>query len=90
MRSGSRTRDKVFCRDRPDCAVMFTRRARHEPWSAKDDELLRTMSHAGKSITLMTVKLNRPIASIKARAADIGVGIPGTRIGRQSKPRRSV
>ena len=36
------------------------------------------MCHAGKSITLMTVKLNRPIASIKARAADIGVNILGT------------
>ena len=48
-----------------------------------DDELLRTMSEAGKSITLMTVRLNRPIASIKARDADIGVGIPGTEIGRR-------
>lgn len=77
MRSGSPTRD-VICRDKPDCAVMFTRRTCHEPWSAEDDELPRTMCHAGKSITLMTVKLNRPIASIKARAADIGVNILGT------------
>jgi hypothetical protein len=70
--------------------MMFTRKNRHERWSEKDDELLRTMSEAGKSITLMTVKLNRPIASIKARAADTGVGIPGTGIGRRSKPRRSA
>ena len=70
--------------------MMFTRKNRHERWSEKDDEFLRTMSEAGKSITLMTVKLNRPIASIKARAADIGVGIPGTEIGRRSKPRRSA
>ena len=69
---------------------MFTRKARHEPWSAEDDELLRVMSQAGKSITLMTVKLDRPIASIKTRAANIGVGIPGTQIGRRSKLRRSV
>ena len=76
--------------DRSNCDVTFTRKTRHERWSAEDDELLREMSHAGKSITLMTVKLNRPIASIKARAADIGVAIPGTKIGRRSKPRRSV
>lgn len=69
---------------------MFSRKNRLEPWSAEDDELLRAMSHAGKSITLMTVKLNRPIASIKARASDIGVSIPGTRIGRQGKPRGSA
>ena len=50
--------------------MMFTRKNRHERWSEKDDELLRTMSEAG-FITLMTVKLDRPIASIKARAADI-------------------
>jgi hypothetical protein len=70
--------------------MMFTRKNRHERWSERDDELLRTMSEAGKSITLMTVKLNRPIASIEARAADIGVGISGTEIGRRSKPRRSA
>jgi len=70
--------------------MMFIRKNRHERWSEKDDELLRTMSEAGKSITLMTVKLNRPIASIKASAADIGVGIPGTEIGRRSKQRTSA
>jgi hypothetical protein len=48
------------------------------------------MAEAGKSITLMTVKLNRSISSIKARAADIGVGIPGTEIGRRSRARRMV
>jgi hypothetical protein len=46
--------------DRSNCDVTFTRKTRHERWSAEDDELLREMSHAAKSITLMTVKLNRP------------------------------
>jgi hypothetical protein len=69
---------------------MFTRKNSHQRWSEQEDELLRTMSEAGKSITLMTVKLNRSIASIKARAADIGVGIPGTEIGRRRRPRRSA
>jgi hypothetical protein len=70
--------------------MMFTRKNSHQRWSEQEDELLRTMSEAGKSITLMTVKLNRSIASIKARAADIGVGIPGTEIGRRRRPRRSA
>jgi len=70
--------------------MMFTRTNSHQRWSEQEDELLRTMSEAGKSITLMTVKLNRSIASIKARAADIGVGIPGTEIGRRRRPRRSA
>jgi hypothetical protein len=66
---------------------MFERK-QHERWFEEDDALLRCMSDSGKSITLMTLKLKRPIASIKARAQDIGVGIPGTEIGRRSKARR--
>jgi hypothetical protein len=58
-------------------------------WSEDDDRLLREMSEAGKSLTLMTVKLNRPMASIKARAADLGIAIPGTEIGKR-KQRRSA
>jgi hypothetical protein len=58
-------------------------------WSEEDDRLLRAMSEAGKSLTLMTVKLNRPMASIKARAADLGIPIPGTEIGKR-KQRKSA
>ena len=39
------------------------------------------MSQAGKSLSLMIVKLNRPMASIRARAQDLGLGIAGTEIG---------
>jgi hypothetical protein len=41
---------------------------------------------SGKSITLMTLKLKRPIASIKARAQDIGVGISARKSGVGPKP----
>ena len=37
-------------------------------WTEDDDNLLRSMAAAGKSITLMTVKLGRPIRVIKSRA----------------------
>jgi hypothetical protein len=69
--------------------MMSTPQSRTLRWSEEDDRLLRAMSEAGKSLTLMTVKLNRPMASIKARAADLGITIPGTEIGKR-KHRRSA
>lgn len=46
-------------------------------WTEEDDNLLRSMAAAGKSITLMTVKLGRPIRIIKARAQDLHIVLPG-------------
>jgi hypothetical protein len=45
------------------------------------------MSEAGKSLTLMIVKLNRPMASIKARAQDLGIRIAGTDIAKRKRKR---
>lgn len=42
-----------------------------------DDNLLRSMAAAGKSITLMTVKLGRPIRVIKSRAQELHIALPG-------------
>jgi hypothetical protein len=67
-----------------EATTMFTRK-QYERWSEEDDKVLRTMSEAGKSLTLITVKLNRPMASIKARAADLHVSLPGTEIGHRRK-----
>lgn len=47
------------------------------------------MSESGKSLTLMTVKLKRPMASIRARAEDLGINIPGTEIGLRRKRRHT-
>jgi hypothetical protein len=66
--------------------MMFDRK-QYERWTAEDDELLRAMSQAGKSITLMTVKLNRPIVAIKARATELRISIPGTEIGQRWRKR---
>ena len=66
---------------------MAGRTYQHDPWTADDDKLLRSMCEAGKSITLLTVKLRRPISSIKSRAEDLGVNIPGTGIGLRKKRR---
>jgi hypothetical protein len=69
--------------------MMFSRK-QYERWTEEDDRLLRTMSQAGKSLTLITVKLNRPIASIKARAADLHIRLPGTEIGQRRKRPRTA
>jgi hypothetical protein len=45
------------------------------------------MCETGKSLTLMIVKLKRPIASIRSRAIELGINLPGTRIGLRRKPR---
>jgi len=69
---------------------MYARLYHNERWTEEDDKLLRTMSEAGKSLTLMAVKLKRPMAHIKARAADLGIGIPGTEIGKRRKQRQTA
>jgi hypothetical protein len=46
-------------------------------WTEDDDKLLRSMAAAGKSITLMTVKLGRPIRVIKSRAQELHIALPG-------------
>jgi hypothetical protein len=61
--------------------MMAARLYNHQRWSEDDDRLLRKMSETGKSLTLMTVKLKRPMSSIRARAEDLGLGIAGTEIG---------
>ncbi|MBR0990179.1 hypothetical protein JQ580_05555 [Bradyrhizobium japonicum] len=66
---------------------MATRTYNHERWSKDDDRLLRSMSETGKSLTLMIVKLKRPVASIRSRAIELGVNLPETRIGPRRKPR---
>jgi hypothetical protein len=46
-------------------------------WTQEEDNLLRSMAAAGKSITLMTLKLGRPIRIIKSRAQDLHIVLPG-------------
>jgi hypothetical protein len=64
---------------------MPARLYHNQRWTEEDDTLLRTMSASGTSLTLMTVKLNRPMSQIKARALDLGIGIPGTEIGKRRR-----
>jgi hypothetical protein len=67
---------------------MSVRECRSRRWSEEDDNLLRSMADARKSITLMTVKLNRPISVIKSRALDLAINIPGTEIGWRRKRKK--
>jgi hypothetical protein len=67
-------------------AAVRERRGRN--WSEDDVNLLRSMAAAGKSMTLITVKLNRPMSVIKARAQELVIHIAGTEIG--MRKRRNV
>jgi hypothetical protein len=69
---------------------MPARIKRIERWSEEDEQLLRQMSDNGKSLTLMTVKLKKSMASIKSRAEDLHIPIPGTEIGKRWKHRQVV
>jgi len=71
-------------------ATTMSRLYYTQRWTAEDEALLRAMSAAGKSLTLMTVKLNRPMAQIKSRAVDLGIGIPGTEIGKRRRNQQSA
>jgi hypothetical protein len=70
--------------------TMSARLYHNQRWTEEEDALLRAMSDSGKSITLMTVKLKRPMAHIKSRALDLGIGISGTDIGKRRKSRQSA
>jgi hypothetical protein len=71
-----------------EATMMAVRLWNIQRWSEEDDKLLRSMSKSGKSLTLMVVKLNRSMTSIKSRAQDIGVTIPGTEICKGRHPKR--
>src|SRR5215218_1389538 len=58
-----------------------TRIHRASRWTEDDDNLLRTLAEAGKSLTILGVQLNRPMTAVKTRAQDLGIRIAGTQIG---------
>lgn len=64
---------------------MAARIYNNQRWTDEDDRLLRTMCAAGKSLTLITAKLKRPMTSIRARAEDLHINIPGTGIGKRRR-----
>lgn len=65
--------------------MMAARLYNTDRWTEEDDRLLRTMSETGKSLTLMTARLKRPMTAIRARAEDLGIGIAGTDIGKRKR-----
>jgi hypothetical protein len=68
-----------------EATMMAARLYNTERWTEEDDRLLRTMSETGKSLTLMTARLKRPMTAIKARAEDLGICIAGTDIGKRKR-----
>jgi hypothetical protein len=68
-----------------EATTMAARLYNLERWTEEDDRLLRTMCESGKSLTLMTARLKRPMTAIRARAEDLGLGIAGTDIGKRKR-----
>ena len=68
-----------------EATMMAARLYNIERWTEEDDRLLRTMSETGKSLTLMTARLKRPMTAIRARAEDLGLCIAGTDIGKRKR-----
>ncbi len=66
---------------------MPARLYNNQRWTDEDDQLLRSMCMSGKSLTLITVKLKRPMTAIRARAEDLHINIPGTGIAMRRKRR---
>jgi hypothetical protein len=64
---------------------MAARLYDNQRWTEDDDRLLRTMCDSGKSLTLITAKLKRPMTSIRARAEDLHINIPGTQIAKRRR-----
>ena len=54
-------------------------------WTGDEDDLLLSLADGGKSLTLIAVKLSRPMSSVKSRAQDLGIHIVGTEIGCRRK-----
>jgi hypothetical protein len=68
-----------------DATVMAARLYDIRRWTEDEDKLLQTMCDAGKSFPLIIAKLKRPMTSIRARAEDLHIRIPGTGMGTRGR-----
>lgn len=55
------------------------------PWTAKDDEMLRSLVAAGTSTVTIAARLLRSPSAIRNRARKFGISLPTTRKGRKRK-----
>ena len=68
-----------------EATMMTARLSNNQRWTDADDQLLSSMCTSGKSLTLITAKLKRPMNAIRARAEDLHINIPGTGIAIRRK-----
>jgi len=64
---------------------MAARTYNVERWSPEEDQQLRSMSESGKSLTLISARLKKPMKAIVARASSLHIAIAGTGIGQRSR-----
>jgi len=54
----------------------------NRPWTAKEDDQLRAMLAAGKSVAAISVRQKRTTTAIKARAQSLGISVAIRRLAR--------
>ena len=47
----------------------------HRKWTRDNDEMLRKLARAGTRADAIAVELNRTVDEIRARAAELGIGL---------------
>jgi hypothetical protein len=62
----------------------------NNPWTPTEDDQLRAMAVAGKSVFLIAARHKRSVAAIKARAAVLGVSLASMRTKRPGRARDRI
>jgi hypothetical protein len=56
--------------------------ARHRPWEPEEDKQLREMAEAGKTITMIALRLKRTVTAVRGRLGILKVSL--RKVGRRS------
>jgi hypothetical protein len=56
------------------------------PWTAEDDDLLRSLLAAGTSTVTVASRLSRSQSAVRHRARKFGLRLPAARKGRRPNP----
>jgi hypothetical protein len=59
--------------------MIFGARNAKRPWKPEEDEQLRNMAEAGKSIFIIALKLKRTVSAVRGRASILKASIRGAR-----------
>jgi hypothetical protein len=85
-----RTRRRL-CRNFASCSALFLMQSRKtHPWSAEDDQLIRSLVAKGVSAFRAGVALKRNRNAVMKRARDLGCAFPTLTQEREAQRRREA